>query len=150
MPDLVGSLIQREALGQDERGVWGQELNPIFSHGTLLIPREGRPEEDPTTTFSPAAAVRQSTQRQQHDAAPATKGRARDPEVDWHWRHSRATPGVAADLCTRGVFASLDSLGATVAFFERAKRERPSMMPATRWRTSTNSFPTSPCPFRAA
>jgi hypothetical protein len=118
VPESVVKLSHRDQEGRPERGTWGQELNPIFSHGTLLLPRKGRPEDDPEQTFSPAAAIRQSAQR--------TTVALRRPPKDARAVLKKLGCDDLASLrnnprpvATKGVFSTLDSLGATVAFFDK-------------------------------
>jgi len=115
---LALSHVRTERGEPEERGLWGQVVNPVFGIARLIVPREGR--QDPRETFSPAAARRQIAQRVELTLRTPPKnagGELSKMGMD----DVSALRVTRQPVSKKGIFARLESLGMTAAFFDEDK-----------------------------
>jgi hypothetical protein len=105
----------------EEKGQWGQVFNPGFPRAALLIPKEENDSEH--TTFSPAAQVRRAALRGDLILTTPQKSATQVLRDDLGLNDLRYLRNDPTAVSPRGVFAPLDALGVTAAFFRDASGE---------------------------
>jgi Subtilase family len=96
-------------------GQWGQILNPIFSHSTLLIPRRGQEDID-RVTFAPAAQIRQAATTWHNLELYRPSKNPTNVLQRIGFDDLRELNNFPAPVSNKGIFVPLESLGMSVAF----------------------------------
>ncbi len=129
---------------EGEQGSWGQILNPGYTHSTLLIPRVTGEGDEPIT-ISPAAQARRIALRSNLELVRPTKSTAMVLQklgLD----DARELRTVLSPVSKKGIFAPLDSLGVTIAFFNQEADQNDAEMELADQYEFVSDFPISiPC-----